>query len=145
MNNKIEFIEGEPYCRYNGVLMNEEGCIKTFGYNEDLCMLDDVTVCIENKIYSEHDISEIIKLLSSYNNTTPEWDIIYNGDPEPSSVTLRRKLDDTYVIRADDLEVFDKVRRISPLKRLKKDYPNISIKKYMDYKDALDNYYTQLI
>lgn len=143
--NKIEFIEGEPFCRYNGVLMNKSGCIKIFGCSdEDLYCPDDDTVYIDNKIYSNKDFADLIKLAGTYNDVTPEWDVVFTKSYEPSGVSERRKIDNTYTIDADSIDLlFKGIREILPLNQFEKDYPSISLKKYFEFHDALDQYYDQ--
>lgn len=144
--NKIEFIEGEPFCRYKGVLMDESGCIKTFGCPEgDLYCPDYDTVYIGDKIYSDKDFADLIKLAGTYNEETPEWDVIYNQGYEPSGVTERRKIDNTYTIDVSSIDtLFKGIREILPFNQFEKDYPSISLKKYLEFQDALDQYYDEL-
>lgn len=141
--NKIEFIEGESFCRYDGVLMDDAGCIATFGWVEDdLYCPDHDTVFIDNKIYSDKDFSELIKLIGVYNEKTPEWDSIFNMGYEPSGVTERRKIDNTYTIDADSVDsLFKGIKQILPFNQFKEDYPGVSLKNYFEFQDALDQYY----
>ena len=142
---QIEFREGEPFCRYNGVLMDGSGCIKTFGcHEEELCCLGNDTVIIDDKIYSDKDFADLIKLAGTYNNETPEWDVIYNQGYEPSGVTERRKIDNTYTIDVSSIDsLFKGIREILPFEQFKKDYPSISLKKYFEFQDDLDKYYKE--
>ena len=140
--NKIEFREGEPFCRYNGILMDDEGCIRTFGcLDGDLYCPDNDTIFIDDKIYSDKDFSDLIKLIGIYNEKTPEWDVSVNQGYEPSGVTERRKIDDTYTINANDIDsLFKGIKKILPFKQFKKDYPLILLKKYLEFQNALDEY-----
>ena len=144
---EIEFREGESFCRYNGILMDDEGCIKTFGcLDGDLYCPDNDTVYIDDKIYSDKDFAELIKLSGTYNDETPEWDVIYNQGYEPSGVTERRKIDNTYTIDASSIDsLFKGIREILPFNQFKKDYPTISLKKYFEFQDALEQFYNKCI
>lgn len=80
----INYIEGEGYCRYNGVLMNPENMKKTFGFNGELekIEINDKTIIImygdDNLIYVESDnIVDAIYIYlysKSYENVTHSFD-----------------------------------------------------------------------
>lgn len=139
--NKIKFIKGEPFCRYNGILCNSEGCIKIYGYTEDLCMIDDTTIIHEDILYTDHDLFTVIQLISEYQGETPEYDEIVNEGRGVARYCEHIKYDNSYIIPEHLLEDFQNVKQIKPFSSFKKDYPEISIKKYLKFQDAIDEYY----
>lgn len=142
--NKIEFIKGEPFCRYNGILCDSEGCTKIYGYPEDICMLDNTTIIHEDTLYTNHDLFTVIKLISDYQGETPEYDEIIDEGRGFASHCEHIKYDNTYIIGENMLEDFKDVKQIKPFSSFKKDHPEISIKKYLKFQDALDKYYADL-
>ena len=59
---RIEFIEGEPYCRFDGVMMTGEACKELYGFEGEFDMLDDDTYCINDTIYTDKKFIDLIKI-----------------------------------------------------------------------------------
>ena len=125
----IEFRDDENYCRYNGILMDRDGCLKVFGYPEELDMLDECTIKIDDKIYSNHDITELIKLLSEET---------VDKTPDEENYYFNEKI---YVMDDFEINYFKGVRQILYFEQFKSDYPNISVDEYLAMENAIQRYY----
>ena len=139
--NKIEFIDGEPACRYNGILCNEEGLMKIFGYSEDLNVLDNTTIIHENVLYTDLDLYQVICLVSTYQGTSEEYDEIINKGYGFTAHCEHTHYDNSYIISEQFVEDFKGVKQIKPFASFKEDYPEISLEKYFEFQDVLDEYY----
>lgn len=142
--DKIEFIEGEPFCRYNGILCDSGGCIKIYGYPEDLNVIDDTTIIHGEVLYTDHDLFTVIQLMSEYQGETPEYDEIVSQGRGFAEYVERSKYDNSYIIDEGLAEDFKNVKQIKPFSSFKEDYPEISLEKYFKFQDALDSYYNNL-
>ena len=142
--NKIEFIKGEPTCRYNGILCNDDGLLKIYGYNEDLCTIDDTTIIHENILYTDHDLYQVIYLISTYQGPSDEYDEIVNKGYGFASYCEHSHYDNSYIISENLMDIFTGVKQIKPFASFKEDYPEISLEKYFEFQDALNEFYTNL-
>lgn len=141
--NKIEFIEGEDFCRYNDILCDDEGCVKIYGYKEDLNVLDDTTIVHEGVLYTDKDLYEVIQLIATYQGKSEDYDEMVNQGRGFASYCEHTKYDCSYIIPEDWLDAFKDVKQIKPFTSFKEDHPEISLEKYFEFQDALDKYYAE--
>ena len=137
--DKIEFIDGEPYLRYNGNMMSPEKCIEVFGtdieiYSEDFIEWEDGT------LYTDLSFPEIIKNLA-YKETFKEKEydeVLSNGYYGFNSYCKDKEIENSYILNKDTV---NSIKSIKPLKEFKKEHPNIKVKKIVKFCRAIDEYY----
>lgn len=138
---KIEFREGDSFCRYNGILCDSDGCIEIYGYPEDLNILDDTTIIHEGVLYTDQDLYTVLKFISDYQGETPDYDEIIDQGRGFARHVEPSKYDNSYIIKESFIEDFKGVNQMKPFSSFKTDHPEISIEKYLEFQRFLDLYY----
>ena len=151
MKNKIEFIEGEKFCRYNGILMTPKNHRDLFGfygemeeyeYNNKkyiyLSLYDEENFNIDSsKIYIEaKDIKEAIFLF------------LHSVSCEETSYSYDNPLDEAHGFAKEHTRLivdFEQIERIQYIEILTEEMKSkLKIEEYFDFIDALDLYYNKL-
>lgn len=141
MKNRIEFVNNEPYCRFDGILMTPENCKNLYGYEGEINIYDDDTYEIDNTIYTDKKFSDLIKILGDVHNEIEEYDEILSQGRGFASHCAESKLNNTVVIPLTRINHIDKIK---PFKMYKEDYPNLNIEKYIEFMDCLETYYKNI-
>ena len=138
---RIEFIKGEPYCRFDGTIMTPEACEVLYGYNGEFDILTDNTYIINNTVYTDMKLCDLIKLLGEVHGEIEEYDNILDNGRGWFAHCEEEKLNNTVVI---PLRIIESLETIKPFNDFIKDYPNINITKYIEFMDCLNEYYATL-
>lgn len=126
---KIEFICEEPFCRYNGILMDEDAYLNLFGIEGEIDYFSNKVFMYKGILYSDLPLKESIKLLGTFHK-----------DEEESFVGESR-IKNSYVIPALILE---ELESIEPTKSFYIKYPKFNKKEYNKFMKCLDDYYKSL-
>ena len=155
MKNKIEFIEGEEFCRYNGILMTPENHRDLFGfygemeeyeYNDKkyiyLSLYDEENFkqgfdIDSSKIYIEaKDIKEAIFLF------------LHSVSCEETNYSYDDELDEAHGFAKEHTRLivdFEQIERIQDIEILTEEIKSkLKIEEYFDFINALDLYYNKL-
>ena len=144
---QIKFIEGETYCRYGSTLMTPEAEAEMFGFSaaetfnpiaEDIIVIDDV-------MYTDKDLCDIIKDVATFNPDIAEWDVVFNQGYPDNGYYVRKEFANTYTITPYSIEQFKGITKIKPFSDFKKEHPEIKLKEYWEFQDALDAYYDETL
>ena len=146
--SKIEYINGEPFCRYNGVLMSEENCIKMFGTDCTECILSEKYIEFpvgkgdKYIIYTDYPINKIIPMLASA-TTGPagEYDEIINQGYGYNSWLKDKEYENSYIIPKNNISGLKAIKSIDDFK---KRYPKIKIKEIVEFNKELNKYLDNL-
>ena len=132
----IEFVEGENWCRWNGILMTPRNHKKLFGTTHELIVeknwiQDDAT------FYTDKPIGKILALFGTYYPKPKEYDPVLSCGYGLQSYCLEEKLADKYVFRAD----FIKNLKVKPMSQFAIDYPNFNKEQHEAFYKELNKYY----
>ena len=139
---RIEFIEGEPYCRFDGILMDDAGSISVYGYDYEIDIIDDKTICMEGTIYTDKKFNELIKTLGKVTGKVEKYDEITSSGRGFASYCALKDLENTVVISLHAIEYIEKVK---PFCEFEKDYPNFNMDRYTELMSCLDDYYNKML
>ena len=95
--DRIEFIEGEPYCRFDGVMIKPEVYMEIFGFDGELDMLDEDTYLVNGIVYTDKKLGDLIKLFGEVHGEVEEYDAavdttnIVQHDPYEYEETIQVK------------------------------------------------------
>ena len=144
---KIDFIEGEEWCRIDGVLLDEQEWLKRTGIPEELGAYSDdgKQIVFNNKIYTDtFYIGDIIPLIFYFEEgTNKEYDIISNSGRGQHSHYLQEKYagkNGAFILKSENFEQI-KDMIIVPLSEFKEDFPLFNKKEYFKIMNSLDKYY----
>lgn len=146
---KIDFIEGEEWCRIDGVLLDEQEWLKRTGIPGELEAYsdDDKQIIFNNKIYTDtFCIGDIIPLIFYFyfeEGTNKEYDIISNSGRGQHSHYLQEKYagrNGAFILKSENFDII-KDMKIVPLSEFKKDFPDFNKQEYFKIMDSLDDYY----
>ena len=138
---RIEFIEGEPYCRFDGVMMKPEVYMEVFGFDGELDMLDEDTYLVNGIVYTDKKLGDLIKLFGEVHGEVEEYDEVLTEGRGFASYCAEAQLNNTVVIPLHYIEYLESIK---PFNEFANDYPNANIKKYIEFMDCLDEYYKNL-
>lgn len=136
--NRIEFIEGEPYCRFDGVMVEPEVYMEIFGFDGELDMLDEDTYLVNGIVYTDKKLGDLIKLFGEVHGEVEEYDEILTEGRGFVAHYMEERLNNTVVIPLHYIEYLESIK---PFNEFANDYPNANIKKYIEFMDCLDGYY----
>lgn len=136
--NRVKFIEGEPYCRFDGILMTPEAMMELYGYDGEFDIINEDTIIVDGTIYTNKNLGEILKLLGEVHYEIEKYDPILSQDRGFVMYCAEEKLNNSVVI---PLYIVTNLKWIKPFKDYKTDYPNLNIEKYKDFINCLDEYY----
>ena len=139
--NRIEFIEGEPYCRFDGVMMEPEVYTEVFGFDGELDMLDEDTYLVNGIVYTDKKLGDLIKLFGEVHGEAEEYDDALSSGRGFVAHYMEERLNNTVVITLRHIEYLESIK---PFNEFANDYPNANIKKYIEFMDCLDEYYKNL-
>lgn len=142
--HKIEFIEDEPFCRYDGILCDAAGCKAIYGYEEAIPYINDESIIMDGTLYTDQDLATVIASVSKYQGESEEYDEIINKWSGLRRWIDGKKYDNTYTMSEASFDCFKGVRAIKPFAEFEKDYPDIDLEKYDEYEQALDEFYESL-
>lgn len=134
----IEFIPGEPFCRWNGTLMTPEACIEMFGTDGEI-YVEDGYIDDGIAIYTDKPIGEVLSKLGTKYESPEPYDPVLNLN----SVTAihehawEEKLAGKIVFDIDFIENLV----VKPMKQFKKDYPKFNEEVHNAFYDELNEYY----
>lgn len=138
----IEFIDGENWCRWNGLLMSPDEYDKQFGIDGEPNISDDL-IEYDGVYYTDMEFSDLVVRLASWFGTihdkVEEWDEIANEGHGWLQHSFDKSLENTFVIPRDVIEGYT----VKPYKAFKKDYPKFDQKKWEGFMDELDDYYNK--
>ena len=113
--DRIEFRKGEPRCRFDGILMTNENCNKLWGYNgDDINQYDEKMIEVDGILYTDASLMDILEKLGAINDET--------------GITLY------------NVPIVKEITTIKPFNQLMIDYPKLSLKKYNDFFNEIENY-----
>ena len=144
----IEFIKGEPVCRWNGVLMNEDGYKKLFGeYFEYEPVFEDDIIETDDVIYTDMNQGEFLKFIletfADHRGKEPEYDEVLSKGSGFWQHCERVEVECSYILHERTVEEYaDAIYK--PYAAFKEDHPNFNIEKYNEFMDELDEYYEAL-
>lgn len=135
----IEFIKGEKWCRWNGILMSPRKCKQLFGtayelYLEKGFIVDDCT------IYTDKPIGKILVKFGVYHPVPKEYDEVLNQGYGWRDYCLEKELGNKYTFDAD----FIKNLKVKPMSQFAIDYPNFNKEQHEKFYRELDRYYRKL-
>ena len=142
---KIEFMEGESYCRWNGILMTNENYKKTFGISkEDEPIIEDKYIDTADVIYTDLCFGDLFKLMveqcgKHYGPLEPYDPVLTKGAGFWEHAALEQ-CENSYVIEDRMLERFNGLS-VKPMADFKKDFPNFDVDKWLEFMDDLDAFY----
>ena len=144
---EIEFIEGEDWCRVQGILLDEQEWLKRTGIPGDFEAYtdDDKQIIFNGKIYTDNFcIGDIIPLICYFEEGTgEEYDRISNAGRGENSHYLQEKYagrNGAFILKNENFkEIKDMI--IVPLFEFKKDFPLFNKEEYFKIMDSLDEYY----
>ena len=144
---KITFLEGEKWCRINGILLDEEEWLKRTGIPGEFEAYsdDDKQIIFNDKIYTDtFCIGDILPLICYFEEgTNVEYDIISNAGRGQSSHYLQEEYvgrNGSFILRNENFENIKNMRVVS-LSEFKKDFPKFNKQEYFKIMDSLDKYY----
>lgn len=140
-SDRIEFVKGEKYCRFDGIVMTPEACIDLYGFDGEFELFDDGICVINGTTYTDKSLYDIVMLLGTVHGEVEEYDVIASQGRGRETYYFEKQLENTIVIPIVNL---DCIKRIKPLKDLKDDYPNLNIEKYDEFYGCLDKYHDKL-
>ena len=134
----IEFIKGEKFCRWNGVLMSPEKCIEVFGVDGEIQEITNKLWIYDDVIYSDFKISKIlIKLGYVFQASSKADPILTHGYVNYQREQLEEELDGKLIIDKNYIDILDNIKSFS---EFYKDYPNFNKEKYDTFYKELDVY-----
>ena len=134
----IEFVKGEEFCRWNGVLMNVENHRKLFGVDYEI-FVEDGYIDDGDTIYTDEPIGKILyKLGTKYDKPEP-YDPVLNLNSVSAihDHAWEEKLAGQIVFDADFIENLV----VKPMSQFKKDHPKFNQKLHDEFYEELDAYY----
>ena len=144
---KIDFIEGEEWCRIDEILLDEQEWLKRTGIPGEFEAYsdDNKQIVFGGKIYTDtFCIGDIIPLLSYFEEGTGvEYDRVSNAGRGETSHYLQEKYagrNGAFILKSENFEQI-KDMIIVPLSEFKKDFPLFDKKEYFKIMDSLDEYY----
>ena len=139
---KIEFIDGEPFCRYDGILMTPENCIKMFGTDYTEVDSEEFIQWEDGTIYTDFSFSEIIKAIA-YKETfnEPEYDDALSQGYGFGQYTRDKEIENCYILTKGSV---NSIKDIKPIKSFKKDHPEVKLKKLIKFSNELYKYFEEL-
>lgn len=141
----IEFIEGEPFCRYNGVLTDEEGYRKLFGdYFDYEPVFEDNIIEAGDVVYTDMNQGEFLKFVmetfAEHRGKEPEYDEILSQGRGFGRHCEREAVECSYILHERTVDGYANCT-FKPYAAFKEDHPNFDIDKYNQFMDELDEYY----
>ena len=144
---KIEFLEGEDWCRVQGILLDEQEWLERTGIPREFEVYTDdgKKIVFDGKIYTDSFcIGDIIPLICSFEEGTgEEYDIISNAGRGETSHYLQEKYagrNGAFILKSENFNsIKDMV--IVPLSEFKKDFPLFNKEEYFKIVNSLDEYY----
>lgn len=144
MENKVEFREGENFLRYNGILMDEEGCKKVFGTTEEIPFICDNAIVEDGVLYSDYNIGELIRNIGDYIEEIEPYDPIIENGIVSHDRYVREHYGGHYAIHKDWLNTFDEIKEIKPYEEFVKKHPEIDFEAYFAFEEAIDEFFNNL-
>ena len=135
----IEFLDEEPFCRLDGVLLTDEYLELLCGCDCEMDFYSENIILIGKFLYTDSkNIGEILSALGEYHEPIEEYDIISSQGLGMEQHSYREKLNDCLVIHK-----FSDVRNIElkTMQEFYKNYPNFNYLEYKKIMDSLDSYY----
>ena len=131
----IEFIDGEDYCRWNGILMSPENHKDLFGIENEIEVLnEDFTIIIyDDWIYSDESFGKTVLSLG--------WKLHESELRDTNNSYIERMLLTKILIDEDSVSG---LKGIKPIEDFFIDYKNFDIEKYKEFYTELDKYYEDL-
>ena len=135
--NTIEFIEGDKWCRWNGLLMDKITCERLFGTDNEIDKIKNSYYLYQDNMLFLHPKDKLLVIIS---------DIFLSLEDKPN-ITLRYGMyNDTpteqqHIMSIDTMKRFKKLE-IYPIDLFSSKVHNYKLYKQF-YKD-LDNYYNNL-
>jgi hypothetical protein len=134
---KVNYVDGESFCRYNGVLMNPENMKKTFGFNGELeeIEINDKTIII---MYGDDDLIYV----DSDNIADAIYIYLYSKSYETTSVSYDNALDEAHGFSKEHknkILEFKHVDEIPNIRVLTKEQKSkFKIDEYFEFLDEID-------
>jgi hypothetical protein len=139
---KVTFTDGEPYCRFDGILATPEHMEKLCGYCVEWSYYDDNFILDDQHLYTdETNIYKILEIFGEYKECTEEYDMISNKGYGQDSHYARKQLDDSFVILNAS---YLKEITIKSMSKFKEDYPFYNHEEYLKIQNSLDFFYDNL-
>ena len=140
----IEFIDGEDWCRWNGLLMSPEEYLRQFGIDGEPSISDDL-IEYDGVYYTDMEFGDLVMRLASWFGTihdkVEEWDEIANEGRGFLQHSFAKSLENCLVIPKNVIEGFV----VKPYNEFKKDYPKFDQEKWEGFMDELDDYYNKML
>jgi len=144
----ITFVDEEPFCRIDNVLLDEELWLKRTGIPGEFDSYSDDergVIVFNDKIYTKtFEIGDIIPCICFFEEGTgSEYDKSSNAGRGEMSHYLHEKFtgrDGSFILRKEHYDVFTNYK-IVPFDEFYKDFPLFNKEEYFKIMDSLDKYY----
>ena len=137
----IEFINGEPFCRWNGTLMNEKNHKKLFGVQYELDMFEDDIISFDGVYYTDLPFGKLVmSLAEKIVEKVEDYDDVLDKGYGWSGWCEEKELEGKMIIPIDMI----KDMTVKPFQDFYKKYPKFNKEKYLEFYDELDEYYDNL-
>lgn len=147
---KISFLDGEEWCRIDGILLDEKEWLKRTGIPGEFeaCSDDGKQIVFNGKIYTNNFcIGDIIPLISYFEEgTNEEYDIISSAGRGQTSHYLQERFvgrNGAFVLKNENFENI-KNTVIVPFSEFETDFPKFNKQEYFKIMDSLDEYYNNM-
>lgn len=137
-NERIEFVDGEDFCRLDGILLDDNYWFELLGVDGEIEYSDSIIIK-DNKIYTKNfNIGEILYMLGSYYPPIEKYDTISSKGYGMQSHNDREKLNDSIVVSG-----FTSIKNMTIVSydEFFKDYPNFNFEKYKEVIKLITEYY----
>ena len=114
----IEFVKGDEWCSWNGIVMTPEIQAKIFGIEEEPIMEKEFIIAGDS-VYTDKDLGIVLKVFGHEEENYPY-----------------------HVLISKDL--FNGIKHIKPYHQFWKDYPNFNQELLDKFNEELDEYYETL-
>lgn len=136
----IEFIKGEKFCRWNGVLMSEENHKKLFGIDGEADISDDI-ISYDGVYYTDLPFGELVTRLAEWYgrivHKVEDYDNVIDHGYGFQSWCSEKELENKMIIPIWAVENCT----VRPMSDFKKDFPDFNQEKFLEFYNELDEYY----
>ena len=139
---KIEFIEGEDFCRINGILLTDEYFLLLCGIDQQIDYYSENTILLGDALYTNSKtLGDILLSLGEYHEPIEKYDMVSSQGRGMNSHYARESLNDSIVISN-----FSNIRDIElkTLEDFHKEYPKFNYEEYRKIINSLDFYYKNM-
>lgn len=137
----IEFIENEDFCRWNGILMDDDKCQEIFGIHYGIDLHNDLII-VNGTIYSNLSLGNILRLLGQVKPKIEEYDIIASNGFGFEAHLKDKETENSVIL---NLYLVDELENIKSLDDIFTDYPKLNLDLYKQFHNEISEYYDKII